>query len=138
MRNTKDNLVLIKHHKNCVSEIKIQINKLEGELALHNRVIKELDMVRQNHKKKIRFRKNVADMVRKQDLVVTALRTIGKPVSASDICNELKNLGFHCHNSEFATKFLAYVQEDKRVVIKKINASKNIYALREWGLELVD
>lgn len=123
----------IKYHRRRVRELKAEIKKLEGELAVHNRRVKELDVARSIRIKKRIFRQKVYNTTTKQEMVVGALRSIGKPSTAGDICQVVeKNYGFKCHNSEFATKLKSHIIEDLRIVITKVNASKYVYSLAEW------
>lgn len=132
MKNSKETLDKIKFHKEKAEGLKEMIKKLEGELAVENRLIKELDDARTHRINTAKFKKNIAEMVRKQDLVVSALRIIGSPATAGPICDQLALVGIKCHNSEFATMFLPHVRQDKRIKITQVNASKNEYALNEW------
>lgn len=132
MKNSKETLDRIKCHKEKAENIKEKIKKLEGKLAVENRMIKELDEARTQRINKGKFKKSVAEMVRKQDLVVNALRIIGTPATAGPICDQLALVGVKCHSSKFATLFLPHVRQDKRINITKVNASKNEYSLNEW------
>jgi len=82
------------------------------------------------HKARVHIRAQAA----KQDTIVNALRSIGKPTTAGPICNELKKIGLNIHNSEFSQRYVTCISSDPRIIINKINASKYEYSLREWVL----
>lgn len=132
MDNTPENIELIEIKKKRLSEINATISELNREKAFVSQEILKLDDVKRAAFAKARSKRIFAEMVKKQDMVVTALKFIGKPTTAGPICKELKKVGLDIHNSFFAATFLDAVKKDKRVVVTVINASKNEYSLKEW------
>jgi hypothetical protein len=129
---SEDNIELLELKKTQLSEINAQISDLNKKKAWVTQEIFKLDAVKQAEFKKTRSKQKFAEMSRKQDMVFEALRKIGKPVTAGPICKEFKKIGYELHSSFFASQFLESVRKDKRVVVTKINASKNKYSLKIW------
>jgi len=133
MRNSKETLEKIRFHKERAEGIKIAIKKLEGELAVENRLILSLDEARSARLAKAKFKKTVEHRVRAQDQVVCALRELDATSHAGDICRQMKKYGINIHGSEFANLYIDHVRADKRVIIKEINSTLFEYSLREWN-----
>ncbi len=132
MRNSKETLEQIRYHKGKSAELRKKIKALGGELVMHNRLARELDEVRTERLKKKHFRASMARRIQNQDLVVGALRMIGEPTTAGQICHEMEKSGIECHVAMFACRYLDDIRLDRRVIVTPVNARKNEYSLREW------
>lgn len=109
-------------------------DEAEEEAQKCRRALRDLDTKSALARKKAAARKFMTMKTGKQDQVVAAIRHIGKTTTAGPICAQLKKYyGIDIHNSEFATNYLQYIKDDPRIIITKVNATKNAYSLREWG-----
>lgn len=95
--------------------------------------IRELESETRDKAHKILVRKHLQKEAAKQDLIVNALRAIGRRCTAGAICKQLELAGIKVHNSEFYAKFGKTISSDARISVGEITASKFEYSLREWN-----
>lgn len=117
----------LKHWERARDEAEEEAQKCRKEL-------RELDMRDALARKKAAARKFMIMKTGKQDQIVAALRQIGKTTTAGPICAHLKKYyGLDIHNSKFAAAYIEFIKDDPRIIITKVNPTKNTYSLREWG-----
>lgn len=137
MNNSKENLDQMRVLKDEIQKLELVKQNADIRIQKAKREIEALNESKKEWLRKAAWKKKLEHQARLQTQIINALREIGKPCVSGLICDKMnKSVGSDMyHGTTFITIFGEAVKNDKRIIIKELNATKFEYSLREWQNE---